>query len=170
MYSSFGRQVFNATDSNRVAKCIADLVAKLREREVAPSEFDAGFEQIIYTKVHSSQKSLVQYILRKVAIHECQPTVGHSDDLTIEHLLSQSMSKSGLSEEVIGQIGNLVLVDSETNNLLSTNDFRQKKQILINRGYKLPALLLESEELTPEVVHKNTMRISELAREVVWKV
>lgn len=170
MYSSFGRQVFSASDSNGVAKCISELVVKLREREVAPSEFDAGFEQIIYTKVHSSQKGLVQYILRKVAVHECQPTVGHSDDLTIEHLFSQSMSKKGLSESVIGQIGNLVLVDAETNNLLSTNDFEQKKDILLKRGYKLPPVLMESSELTPEIVQQNTMRISELAREIIWKV
>ena len=170
MYSSFGRQVFVASDSNRVARCIGDLVAKLQEREVALSEFDAGFEQIIYTRTQASQKALVQYILRKVAFFESQPTVGHSDDLTIEHLFSQSMSKKGLSDSVIGQIGNLVLVDQETNNLLSTNDFRQKKSILIDRGYKLPKVLMEADELSPQVVFENTMRISELARSVIWKV
>lgn len=170
MYSSFGRQVFNASDSKGVAKEIAELVTKLREREVAQSEFDAGFEQIIYTKTHSSQKSLVQYILRKVAVYECQPTVGHSDDLTIEHLFSQSMSKKGLSENVIGQIGNLILVDSETNNLLSTNDFAQKKAILAQRGYKLPDILLECDELSAEVVYQNTLRLAALARDVIWKV
>lgn len=170
MYSSFGRQVFASSDSNSVAKCISDLVTKLREREVVQSEFDAGFEQIIFTKTHSSQKALVQYILKKIALHECQPTVGHSDDLTIEHLFSQSMSKKGLSDLVIGQIGNLILVDSETNNLLSTNDFSMKKEILAKRGYKLPQLLIEADELTPEVVYQNTKRISELARNVIWKV
>jgi hypothetical protein len=170
MYSSFGRQVFGASDSNAVGKAITDLVAKLREREVAASEFDAGFEQIIYTKTHSSQKALVQYILKKVALHECQPTIGNSDDLTIEHLFSQSMSKKGLSDTVIGQIGNLILVDAETNNLLSTNDFAQKKAILLQRGYKLPTVLLECDELSPEVVHQNTLRIAQLARDVIWKV
>lgn len=170
MYSSFGRQVFSATDSNGVGKCIADLVDKLRDRVVAQSEFDAGFEQIIYTKTHSAQKSLVQYILRKVAVYECQPTVGPSDDLTIEHLLSQSMWKKGLPDSVIGQLGNLVLVDGETNNLLSTNDFAEKKQILLKRGYKLPEILLDNDVLTPDVVAANTQRISQMSRDIIWKV
>lgn len=80
------------------------------------------------------------------------------------------MSKRDLSDDVIGQIGNLILVDQETNNLLSTNDFRHKKQILISRGYKLPDILLDVDELSPEIVHANTLRISEIARSHVWKV
>lgn len=170
MYSSFGRGVFEASDSNSIAICINDLVAKLRDRESSASEFDAGFGQIIYTKLHSSQKSLVQYILKKVALHEVQPYIGETDDLTIEHLLSQSTAKTGSSELTIGQIGNLFLVDAETNGMLSTNDFAQKKRILLDRGYKLPNLLLEADTLTDEVVAANTARISELSREIIWKV
>lgn len=170
MYSSFGRQVFGCTDSNGVAQCITELVSKLRDREVASSEFDAGFGQVIYTKAHSSQKALVQYILKKVALFEGQPFIGETDDLTIEHLLSQSMAKGGAKESTIGKVGNLILVDAKTNEMLSTNDYSHKKKILLDRGYKLPSILLESDELTDEIVTENTARISELARETIWKV
>jgi hypothetical protein len=170
MYSSFGRGVFECADSNSVANCVNELVAKLRDRESPASEFDAGFEQVIYTKIHSSQKSLVQYILKKVAMHEGQPFIGETDDLTIEHLLSQSTAKSGARESTIGQIGNLILVDAKTNEMLSTNDFAHKKQILLDRGYKLPKVLVEADTLTDEVVAANTARISELSREIIWKV
>jgi len=170
MYSSFGRQVFASDDSNAVAQCIADLVGKLRDREVAETEFDAGFGQVIYTKTHSAQKALVQYILKKVALYEGQPFIGDTDDLTIEHLLSQSTGKGGGREGVIGQIGNLVLVDSKTNELLSTNNFATKKSILEDRGYKLPKILTDANELSDEVIEENTARISTLARAVIWKV
>jgi hypothetical protein len=170
MYSSFGRGVFDCADSNSVAICVNELVAKLRDRESAASEFDAGFEQVIYTKLHSSQKSLVQYILKKVAMHEGQPFIGETDDLTIEHLLSQSTAKSGARESTIGQVGNLILVDAKTNEMLSTNDFAHKKQILLDRGYKLPDVLVDADTLTDEVVAANTARISELSREIIWKV
>lgn len=170
MYSSFGRGVFDCGDSNSVAICVSELVAKLRDRESPASEFDAGFEQIIYTKLHSSQKSLVQYILKKVAMHEGQPFIGETDDLTIEHLLSQSTAKSGARELTIGQVGNLILVDAKTNEMLSTNDFTHKKQILLDRGYKLPSVLVEADTLTDEVVAANTARISALSREIIWKV
>ncbi|WP_374592632.1 DUF262 domain-containing protein [Sphingosinicella sp.] len=170
MYSSFGRQVFSCNDSNAIGLCVVDLIEKLHDREVSPSEFDVGFEQVIFTKVHSSQKSLVQYILKKVSLYESQPFVGESDDLTIEHLLSQSSGKSGLKDSIIGQLGNLILVDSKTNEMLANNDFKDKKDILISRGYKLPEVLLQADSLTEEVVLANTARISELARNHIWKV
>jgi hypothetical protein len=170
MYSSFGRQVFNAKDSAEVSTVISQLITKLRDRVVQNIEFDAGFAQIIYTKTHSSQKTLAQYVLRKVALNEKQPFIGESDDLTIEHLLPQSKARSGEKDEYIGQIGNLILVDQETNNALSTNNFLEKKRILEERGYKLPQLLRDAPEITPEVIRANTQRISELARDFVWKV
>lgn len=170
MYASFGRQIFNADNSNEAGEAIRDLTAKLRDRKVDTSEFDVGFQQLIFTKQHSSQKSLIQYILRKVAAHERQPLIGNSDDLTIEHLLPQSSSKDGKNDNVVGQIGNLILVDQDTNNKLSTNDFRAKKSILIDAGYKLPDILMNADKLTVDVVEANTHRISELARETIWRV
>lgn len=170
MFSSFGRQVFAGNDSNSVAQSISELVSKLQDREVPVSEFDAGFEQVIYTKIHPSQNALVQYILKKVSLSEQQPFIGGTDDLTIEHLLSQSTRKRGNSESLLGQLGNLILVDAKTNEMLSTNDFRAKRSILVDRGYKLPSILLEADELTDEVVVANTARISALARDIIWKV
>jgi len=170
MYSSFGRSIFDAADSNIASRAVADLVGKLRDREVSDVEFDAGFQQVIYTNKHSSQKTLVQYILKKVAIHEDQPFRGDTEDLTIEHLMPQSSSKSDEDHEVIGQIGNLVLVDSKTNEELSNKEFKEKKVILKKNGYKLPEIFEEAEKLTPEVILENTKRISELARNVIWKL
>lgn len=170
MYSSFGRQVFNADNSNEIGTAINDLVGKLRDRRVPDSEFDAGFEQVIFTKLHSSQKSLVQYILKKVALYEGQTTIGDTDDLTIEHLVSQSSRRDGREETIIGQLGNLILVDPKTNELLSTNDFKAKRNILLERGYKLPEPFVAADNLTDELIATNTMRIAKIARDVIWRV
>lgn len=169
MYSSFGRQIYECNDSGKAAQIISDLVEKLRERVVPASEFDAGFEQIIYTNKHSSQKALVQYILRKVAIYEGQPFIGDTEDLTIEHLLPQSKSKDDKDHFLIGQMGNLLLVDQVTNSMLSAKSFPEKKEILAERGYKLPTILFDSEDLSGEIIRANTLRISNLARSVIWK-
>jgi hypothetical protein len=170
MYSSFGRQIFECTNSGDAASVIADLVSKLREREVAPSEFDVGFEQVIFTNKHSSQKALVQYILRKVAMYEGQPFIGETDDLTIEHLVPQSSSKLDKDHLILGQIGNLILVDQKTNGVLSTSEFSEKKKILKDRGYVLPSMLDGVDKLDEETIRANTQRISQLAREKIWKV
>jgi hypothetical protein len=170
MYSSFGRQIFKAMDSNAVALEIDQLVQKLRDKEVPPTEFYAGFEQVIFTKSHSSQKSLVQYILKAVAANEKQPFIGGTDELTIEHLLPQEDSKNGTSELIIGQLGNLILVDSETNALLATKCFREKKAILASRGYKLPEILESADNITEEFIRANTQRLANLSRETIWKI
>lgn len=170
MYSSFGRQVFNATSAGEVAAAIRELRGKLQERYPLPSQFDVGFEQIGYTDENPSQKTLVQYILKKVAIFEQQPSIGETDDLTIEHLLPQAKRADGFSDEVIGQVGNLILVDAATNTLLASKSFAEKKQILTKKGYKLPEILLSAKELDPNVIIQNTRRISGVAYSEVWKV
>ena len=170
MYSSFGRQVFTAADANKVSDAIADLKKKLISRQSDKDEFDVGFNQIVYTKGNSSQKTLVQYILRKVAAHEMQPFIGETDDLTIEHLLPQSSAKKGSNNLDIGRIGNLILIDSKTNDLLANKSFKEKKKILLSKGYKIPDILNDANDITPDVIHENTKRISALSRDIIWKV
>ena len=170
MYSSFGRRIFEASDSNEVSTVVTSLLAKLREKVASPLEFDAGFSQIFYTKRHSSQRSLVGYILKKVAMHESQPYIGGTDDLTIEHLIPQSTAKCESDEELVGQLGNLILVDSKTNEMLSTNDFSSKKVILKKQGYKLPELLEQADDLSEDIIKQNTARLSTLSRDKIWKL
>ena len=65
MYSSFGRNLFQATSPNAASVEIRSLVGKLKNRVPVPNEFDAAFEQIIYTKSSTSHRALVRYILFK---------------------------------------------------------------------------------------------------------
>ncbi|WP_434289846.1 DUF262 domain-containing protein [Celeribacter sp. SCSIO 80788] len=170
MYSSFGRKIFEATDTNVAAAEIRSLEAKLRERVPPISEFKATFEQILYTKDRTSQRNLVRYVLERISEHQKQPTVGNSQNLTIEHLIPQSQIKSGRREEVIGQLGNLILVDQQTNNLLGEKSFSDKKKILKDAGYTLPELFASADEITDELIQDNTRRLAELALEECWKI
>lgn len=170
MYASFGRKIYQAEDSNVAGVAISELIQKLRDREAATSEFDAGFGQIMHTKRHAAQKTLVKYILKKVAIHEGQPHIGETDDLTIEHLVPQANIGTGFEESTVGQLGNLILVDTDTNNLLSAKSFEEKKGLLSGRGYIIPDLLAEAYTMDKTLIELNTSRISELARDEVWKI
>lgn len=138
MYSSFGRKLFDATDASVASEEIRFLVGKLRERVPFPSEFDAGFEQIIYTNSATSQRGLVRYILLKINSYEKSPHLGTTNELTIEHLVPQDQIGEKWPEDIIGQLGNLVLVDEETNEQLGTKSFSDKKKILLDRGYQVP--------------------------------
>lgn len=170
MYSSFGRKLFECEDSNAAADEISSLLKKLKERYPGPSEFDASFEQLIYTKYNTSHRATVRYTLLKLALQEGHPALGDTEDLTIEHLLPQSEISDDIPSEIIGQIGNLILVDAKTNEELANKSFQEKKQALENKGYVLPDCFKDSAEITPDLIKANTARLSELARAKVWKV
>ena len=84
--------------------------------------------------------------------------------------MPQASASCERDELIIGQMGNLMLIDGQTNGMLSSNNFKSKKQILIDRGYKIPEILKEADQLTPDVILANTKRVSELAFHEVWKV
>ena len=67
-------------------------------------------------------------------------------------------------------MGNLILVDRATNEKLADKPFLKKKKILLERGYQLPSIFMDSDELTGELIEANTKRISELARSKIWKI
>lgn len=171
MYSSFGRKLFEASDSNTASAEIRSLVEKLKQRVPVANEFDAAFEQVIYTNSSTSQRALVRYILSKIVLHERLPVLGSIDELTIEHLISQDkIDSKKWPEEIVGQIGNLILVDSNTNAELGTKSFREKKKILLESGYKIPKEFSDQGQLTPELIRERTQNLSKSARETIWKV
>lgn len=170
MYSSFGRKLYEAEDSNEASDVIADLLTKLRERVPSQTEFDAGFEQLIYTKENTSQRKVVRYALMQIAKSEEQPLIGETEELTIEHLFPQAHISNEMPNEIVGQLGNLMLVDSKTNGMLKEKPFVEKKKILKERGYSLPEIFSGEPNLSRELIEANTRRISGLSREQVWKI
>lgn len=170
MYSSFGRKLFEATDTNVASDEIKFLIKKLRERVPSESEFYATFEQVIYTSKMTTQRSLVKYILMEIAKKEKLAYPCGMDDLTIEHIIPQTKISDKYPNDLIGQIGNLMLVDEETNGLLGSKSFSQKKTILIKRGYQLPIEWKNVDKLTPQLITSNTRKIAESAYNTVWKI
>lgn len=169
MYSSFGRKLFEAEDSNSAANEIRALVNKLRQRRPSGSEFNAKFESVIYTKTHSKQRGLVRYILLRLQQLERTPVFGAEAELTIEHLYPQAgIDDVHFPHSVVGQIGNLLLVDGETNGLLKDRSFIEKKKILADRGYALPQIFSDADELTPELISQFTQQRAELANHKGW--
>ena len=170
MYSSFGRKLFEAKDSNEASIEIRFLINKLKERIPAPSEFDATFEQIIFTREAASQRALVRYVLLKTMKHERLPIVGPVDELTIEHLIPQKQVGKKFPEETVGMLGNLILVDPETNGKLGAKSFSEKKEILTENGYRIPTDFEGRSRLTGDAIRARTAKMAKSARESIWKV
>jgi len=170
MYAALGRRLFEAKDTQEAVKVIQDLKQKLRDRIPSIQEFKAVFPNIIFTDNVTKQKKLVKYILTALGRQTSTASTVDYEQMTIEHVASQSLiGQSGYDEAVIGQIGNLILVPDELNGKLKNKPFKEKKKILIDNGYTLPAPLQNATAWGPTEIRERTDIIADEAYNQIWK-
>lgn len=171
MYASLGRRLYEANNTQEAVKIIQELKLKLRERVPGLPEVKALFPNIIYTDNFTKLRRLVKYTLRE--FHKAQTTQTATDyeQMTIEHLIPQSqIGKSGYSDELVGQLGNLILVPEKLNNKLRDKPFSEKKSILLDNGYKLPADIKSRSDWGPSDISTRTNTLADQAFNKVWKI
>lgn len=171
MYSSFGRKLFEAEDSNQAGMEIKSFIQKLRERRPSVEEVTLGFRDVIFTNSTTKQKPLVRYILRKFAEQDEFKFAGDWDDLTIEHVAPQALiGTDSWSEANVGQLGNLFLLDPKKNGELANKSFAEKKNILSAGHYSVPRALAYTEVWNPDTVRSHTDAMAVMAHDVIWKI
>jgi len=171
MYASLGRRLFEAQNTQAGVAVIKELKMKLRERIPVVNEFKALFPSIIYTDNQTKEKRLVKYILACLQRHVLKSVVIDVDAMTIEHLESQRrIGTGGLSDEVVGQLGNLILVPPALNTKLDDKPFKEKKKILKAEGVSVPAEFAKLDELTPDAIRNRTASLADQAYSEVWKI
>lgn len=173
MYASLARQIAAVENAQDATPVLNELKKKLRERVPSEREFLALFPELIYTNTVSKQRALVKYVLSRIARAEGHAFPVDRDELTIEHLHPQSkIDGSEWKDEVVGQLGNLILVSKELNEMLESKGFEEKKAILKNHNYAalLPDYFWSAVELTPELVAQRTQDIGSVAYNKIWKI
>lgn len=171
MYASLGRRIYNAANSQDAADVIKDLVVKLQDRVPSESEFVALFPDLLYTKQLSKQRSLVRYVLLQFAKYDGLSLPGDFEDLTIEHILPQDqIDDDEITNELAGQLGNLILVSPELNEKLENKGFDKKKKILVNEGYPLPDSILNASVWGADEIEQRTQELAIKAYREVWRI
>lgn len=171
MYAALGRRLFEAANAQKGVEVIRDLKEKLRNRIPAIEEFKAIFPQVIYTDNVTKQRKLVRYILIEIERQKPSTTAVDYEQMTIEHLASQSLiGTAGYDDAIVGQIGNLLLVSEDLNGKLKNKSFKEKKKTLIESGFKLPPEVEAANSWGPAEIKQRTEAISELAYNSVWKL
>ncbi len=171
MYASLGRRLFEARNTHAAVIVINELKAKLRERIPGLDEVKALFPKIIFTDSQTKQRNLVRYILAGFQTDSVASVTIDFDGMTIEHLVPQSQIGSGtFTEEIVGQVGNLILVPSKLNEKLANKSFKEKKKILQSARVSLPTEFVGLNDLTSTEIQKRTAILSELAFKKVWKI
>lgn len=171
MYASLARRIYSAEDNQEVTNIIKELRQKLTERMPSESEFVALFPELLYTNTLSKQRALVKYVLVEVAKHDQLALSEDWNDLTIEHIIPQSkIDNGGCPEEIVGQMGNLLLVSSKLNEKLKEKSFKEKRKILHEAKYPLPDGIAQAGEWTPDLVKGRTEQIALKACQEIWRI
>jgi hypothetical protein len=170
MYALHARQLHEAANAHSAAREIAALKQKLKDRVPSKEEFVALFPEVVYTDTLAKQRKLVKYILAGLHAHGAAGPAVDFDKMTIEHLASQSQISDSLSEHVVGQIGNLLLVTEQVNNKLRNRSFADKKKVLRDHGYTLPPEIESATIWGATEITERTQSLAKTAYDAVWKI
>lgn len=170
MYSSFGRKIFEASNSNEAGVVINDLIDKLEERKPSRSEFLAAFEQVIYTNNNSKQSSLVRYTLQKLAKNQKLAFSDDTANLTIEHIYPQAKMNDEWTAETVGSMGNLILLTQKDNGKLKDDDFARKIGVLKTLPGSIPQDVLDATDWTIKGVKERTEALATIAYNEIWTI
>jgi len=173
MYASLARQITSVKNPQEATIAINELRTKLKERVPSESAFLALFPDLIYTNTNSKQRALVKYVLIRLSRVLGHQYAADVDDLTIEHLVPQSKIEQGKwTEEIIGQIGNLILVTKTVNEKLKNKSFEEKKAVLKSNKCidLLPNYFTSAKDLTPALIEQRTKELGSIAYNDAWKI
>lgn len=168
MYATAGRRMEEAQEAKDVQDVLNDLVQKLRAKRPSMDEFALHFTELIYTERMSKQRNLARYVLGRFAAADHQAVIPDTQNMTIEHLASQSAMKG--QDKVCGQMGNLLLIPSALNERLRNRPFRDKVQILQDAGVVLSDDLKGASHWGPDQIAERTRTMAEQAYRVHWTV
>lgn len=165
MYAASAKNFANSNNQTLRRKYCLELKGKLKYKIPTYKQFEPFFAEIIYTKNVTKQNDLIKYILFK---YNKSLNSSYAEDLsllTIEHLASQNTTLKN-----IGQIGNLILINKKTNELLADKNFKQKKEILLANHIIIDNHIRKATSWTDKQIEKRTIEIAKIAYNKIWKI
>lgn len=132
MYAKYSKDLYEKDSKQEKHKVINNLIKSLTEKTPKFDEFDSFFdEKVFYTNKNKKNKKLVDYILQRLELN-----INNSSSIilkpSVEHLFSQS--EKWLKDEIIWNIWNLFLLDSNLNSDLQSKDFKLKKESILKKS------------------------------------
>lgn len=152
-YSSYAIKLTAATNENEIQSVLTGLFTTLNKKLPSYDEFEVKFLSLSYLSSKTKNKGIVKYALSKQLGAEANGLQIHHDNLTIEHLIPEGSIKKGADEEIVGNIGNLLLTATKTNSDdLADKSPGEKIKLLTNKGYPIKSALINSENWTESEV------------------
>ncbi len=132
-YAKAARKTFEANDNTKIKDAIIEFKKTMLKKIPTKNIFQERFQELVYDKEHTKNKKLIQYILFLIEVSKSETKEFHPEDLTLEHILSQS---SG-NDDCIGKIGNLLPLAKDLNQKASNKSFQEKIEIYQESEFQL---------------------------------
>ena len=136
-YSKYARELLNSETKQEKHIVIDSFIASLLQNLPDKKIFEAAFDnKLFYLSSKTLQKKLVQYSLQKLEFKE-NP---NSDliGISLEHISPEKpkSNENKLKDELIGNIGNLVLLDKSLNSdsRIGNNSYLIKQPIILKES------------------------------------
>jgi uncharacterized protein with ParB-like and HNH nuclease domain len=168
MYALHARNLLAAKDANSRGKVLNELKKKLRSKLPPYEEFESNFTSLAFTNNFTKQKKLIQYVLARLDKAETNGVAVDYDQMSIEHLASQSTK---LDDDTVGNIGNLLLCESDFNgNVLAAKPFTEKKAILKESKVTLDHAIKGATSWGAVEINTRAKAMAKRAYTKVWKM
>ena len=169
IYSSYSRQVLQATTRGKANTVLEGLKIKLRAKVPSRDLFIRKFSELSFTKTSVADKKLIQYIFFMLERHERGNVEVVPLDMTLEHMMSQKTNHAK-----VGKIGNLLPLGSSLNNKADTKPFQEKRALYLTSNFELTKKFAqdkaETEDWTGQLIDQRTTELARLAYDSVWKI
>jgi len=147
IYSSHSIRLSSAVGNDEIQAILSSLFSSLKHKLPQFEEFEVKFLELSYLSGKTKAKGIVRYSLsRQLGMLVNGFNVNH-EALSIEHLISEADIKHGSNESIVGNIGNLLLIDAKTNSeeLKNSNPI-EKLKILQRINYPLKKSFIDSSD------------------------
>lgn len=169
-YSKAARLLHEAADSREGRNVINDLIARLGDRLPSETTFLEKFKKLKFTNSFTKDKKLIQYLFIKMELHTRDSNEFYPENLTLEHILSQSAG----NDNCIGAVGNLLPIGEQLNGDAGTRPFPQKINTYRNSDYRIVQTFVQENEHKTiwerQDIESRTEQIARMAFHDVWSL
>lgn len=168
IYYKHARDLTQTNNHDKIQSIFSSLSTSLKSKLAEFEEFEIEFTNLIYTKSKTRNKKVITYILSRFMGKNINGLPIDYEFTSIEHILPQSKE---CNEDIVGSIGNLILVDRKTNSEeLKNLDFQEKIKILVKKGYPLDADLLNADQWTQKEIINRAKSMAHKAFYQLWSI
>lgn len=167
-YSDHAIKLTAAKSHDQIQSIFKSLFNSLESKLPSFEEFYVNFAELNYLSNKTRNKGVIKYILSKQLGEAISGLNINHHLLTIEHYIPESSLKNGVSADIIGSIGNLILVDEVTNNnILKNSAIEEKYKILNKNGYPLTQTYINNSSWGEQEVKERTEFIAKQLYEMI---